>query len=56
VPAVVADLLFDSETSGGLLFSVVPERAPEVTTRFAGRGESVWEIGEVIPEVGIQID
>ena len=56
VPAAVADLLFDSETSGGLLFSVVPERASEVTTRFAGRGESVWEIGEVIPEVGIHIN
>jgi len=56
VPTAVADLLFDSETSGGLLFSVAPEHAPEVATRFAGRGESVWEIGEVIPEVAIHVN
>ena len=55
VPTVVADLLFDSETSGGLLFSVAPDRAGEVATRFANRGEAVWEIGEVIPEVAIWI-
>jgi len=56
VPTAVADLLFDSETSGGLFFSVAPEHAPEVATRFAARGESVWEIGEVIPEVAIHIN
>ena len=55
VPTALADLLFDSETSGGLLFSVAPEYAPEVATRFAGRGEAVWEIGEVISEVAIHI-
>jgi len=55
VPTAVADLLFDSETSGGLLFSVAPERAPEVAARFADRGETVWEIGEVIPEVAIHV-
>jgi selenophosphate synthase len=56
VPTAVADLLFDSETSGGLFFSVPPEDAPEVSTRFAARGESVWEIGEVIPEVALHIN
>lgn len=55
VPAAVADLLFDSETSGGLLFSVAPERAPDVSARFAAGSESVWEIGEVIPEAAIQV-
>jgi len=55
VPTAVADLLFDSETSGGLLFSVARERAPEVATRFASKGETVWEIGEVIPEVAIHL-
>jgi selenide,water dikinase len=55
VPTTVADLLFDSETSGGLFFSVPPERAPEVSARFAASGESVWEIGEVIPEIVIEI-
>jgi len=56
VPTAMADVLFDSETSGGLLFSVAPEHAPEVAKRFAGRGESVWEIGEVIPEVAIHVN
>jgi selenide,water dikinase len=55
VSAVVADLLFDSETSGGLLFSVPPEQAAEIAARFAAGGESVWEIGEVIPEVAIHV-
>jgi selenide, water dikinase len=55
VPTAVADLLFDSETSGGLLFSVAPERAAEVATRFASRGETAWEIGEVIPEIAIHV-
>jgi len=55
VPAVVAELLFDSETSGGLLFSVPPEHTAEIAARFAAGGESVWEIGEVIPEVAIHV-
>jgi len=55
VPAVVADLLFDSETSGGLLFSVPPEHTAEIAARFAAGGENVWEIGEVIPEVAIHV-
>ena len=48
-------LLYDSETSGGLLFSVPAERAQEVRERFARKGEAVWEIGEVIPERAIEV-
>jgi len=57
-PRISADLvglLYDSETSGGLLFSAPAERAQEVRERFAAKGEPVWEIGEVIPERAIEI-
>jgi len=55
IPAELVGLLYDSETSGGLLFSAPAERTQEVRERFAARGEPVWEIGEVIPEPTIEI-
>jgi selenide, water dikinase len=58
-PSLTADqvgLLYDSETSGGLLFSAAAERAQYVRDRFAQRREVVWEIGEVIPEQAIEIE
>lgn len=48
-------LLYESETSGGLLFSVSPERAGGVLDRFRDRGEPCWEIGEVTVEPGIRV-
>jgi selenide,water dikinase len=48
VPAALASLLFESETSGGLLFSVAPDRADAVIPAFAARNEPCWEIGEVV--------
>jgi selenide,water dikinase len=50
VPPALASLLFESETSGGLLFSVAPDRAPAVIPAFAEHNEPCWEIGEVVPE------
>ena len=55
VPAVLVDLLFDSETSGGLLFSAPAEAAQDLAGRFAAKGENVWEIGEVVPEIAIEV-
>jgi len=40
-------LLFESETSGGLLFAVSPENAAAVREGFARQGEPCWEIGVV---------
>jgi selenide,water dikinase len=51
----LAGLLFESETSGGLLFSVGPDRASRVTDGFARRGEPCWEVGEVIAERAIRV-
>jgi selenide, water dikinase len=48
VPRALASLLFESETSGGLLFSVAPDRADGVLPAFAARHEPCWEIGEVV--------
>ena len=53
-PGLVS-LLFESETSGGLLFSVPPGRAGGVIERFKTRGEPCWEIGEVTPEPAIRV-
>ncbi len=51
----LAELFFDSETSGGLLFSAPADQARAIQDRFAANGEPVWEIGEVIPEMAIEI-
>jgi selenide, water dikinase len=56
VPAPLAGLLTEAETSGGLLFSIAPERAAEVRDAFTAAGESCWEIGEVLPEVVIRVN
>ena len=50
IPAVLVALTTEAETSGGLLFSVTPERAPAVTPAFRARGEEAWEIGRVLSE------
>jgi selenide,water dikinase len=55
VPEAPLSLLFEAETSGGLLFSVRPERADEVREGFARRGEPCWEIGEVLAEQVIRL-
>lgn len=55
VPPALASLLFESETSGGLLFSVAPDRADEVLPAFADLGEPCWEVGEVLPDPRLRI-
>jgi len=55
VGAAQAGLLFESETSGGLLFGVAPEDAGMVHDGFTRRGEACWEIGEVTAEIRIAV-
>ena len=55
LPAGLVGLLTESETSGGLLFSVARDRAHEVAAAFAARGETCAEIGEVIAETSIRV-
>jgi len=54
--AGIVGLLTESETSGGLLFGVPRERADEVTSAFAARGEMCAEIGQVVAEPIIRVD
>jgi len=55
VPPALASLLSESETSGGLLFSVTPDRASEVGPAFRARGEECWEIGVVTDEPTLRV-
>ena len=55
VPGYLVSLLTESETSGGLLFSVAPERARTVLDTFRRLGEECWEIGSVIAEPVIRV-
>ena len=49
-------LLFDPQTSGGLLVTVAPSAAAAVQAAFAERGVAAARIGEVLPAVsGVQI-
>ena len=56
VDPAVATLLFDPQTSGGLLLSVAEDRAPYLRSAFAAAGLPLWEIGAVLPGAGIDVD
>jgi selenide,water dikinase len=55
LPPGLVGLLTEAETSGGLLFAVAPDRAPQVTASFAARGETCTEIGQVVEEPVISV-
>ena len=48
-------LLYESETSGGLLFAVDPGKVSAVTEGFKRRGEPCWEIGAVTSDIRITV-
>jgi len=53
--AALEDVLFDPQTSGGLLMSVAPGRAAEVQERFATSGARAWAVGEVVEGEGVDV-
>jgi selenide,water dikinase len=55
VSSALGALLTESETSGGLLFSVRPDRAGGVLDAFRAVGEACWEIGEVVADPVIRV-
>jgi selenide, water dikinase len=55
VPSIILDLLFDPETSGGLLLTASDMRAEALKTAFQATGEPIWEIGRVGAGAGLKI-
>jgi selenide,water dikinase len=55
IPEHAQMLLFDAQTSGGLLLAVPADRLPAMLDRAAQEGQPLWEIGEVIEGTGIQV-
>jgi selenide,water dikinase len=50
IPQEYRDLLFDPQTSGGLLIAISPEFAEAATSALDGHGVSALRIGKVIPK------
>jgi selenide,water dikinase len=50
-----AELLFDPQTSGGLLLAVPEERATLLQAQLQEAGEQSWEIGAVVEGQGIEV-
>jgi selenide,water dikinase len=48
-------LLFDSQTSGGLLLAVQPEKLERLLARAEQVGQPLWVVGEVIQGKGIEV-
>jgi selenide,water dikinase len=55
IPEPLQHVLFDPQTSGGLLFAVPPDKARDVEARFAAAGLPVWRVGEVVEGAGVTV-
>jgi selenide,water dikinase len=55
VPEPLEHVLFDPQTSGGLLFAIPPERARETEAAFKAAGLQLWGVGHVIEGDGVEV-
>ena len=51
----LAHVLFDPQTSGGLLFALGPEQAEQAEERFAEADLPLWRVGEVSEGRGVVV-
>ncbi len=55
VPDDLADVLYDPQTSGGLLFALAPENATDAEGSFGAAGLEVWQVGKVSEGAGVEV-
>ncbi len=55
VDASRAHLLYDPQTSGGLLLVLPPDAATELEARYVKANQTCWRIGEVVVGSGIEV-
>lgn len=55
LPKEMLDLLYDPQTSGGLLIATPPAQAREMLARFNAIGQDAWIVGEAIEQAGIEV-
>lgn len=55
VPAELRRVLYDPQTSGGLLFAIAPDRAREAERLFAQAGLALWRIGVAKEGAGVVV-
>ena len=54
ISEALGHVLFDPQTSGGLLFSVAAAQASDIESQFEAAGLDVWRIGEVVDGEGVE--
>ena len=48
-------LLFDAQTSGGLLLSIPPDKIEPILGKAKEMGQALWEVGDVIEGDAIEV-
>jgi selenide,water dikinase len=55
VSGALEQVLFDPQTSGGLLFAVSPNPGLNIEQQFEAAGLGAWRIGEVVEGAGVEV-
>ena len=55
IPQTLVELMFDPQTSGGLLISVPQKRAAQLEAAFQDANEQIWQIGTVEEGLGLVV-